>query len=192
MQAARPNKYGIPETELKKIRLRDQMCAYCHSQMKAYAGVAGTPADKATIEHLNYLPPWNNSSTVVICCGRCNSSRGKKKLLDWFKSPYCIEKNICETTVTEPVKDYVRYVESFLDRMTWTFAKTMLEIPHEYIARDNLSADDKETFDAFRRYVEKKGYSGSFSIRTYTYLNFGKYKYWVIENILNREKIAQA
>ena len=90
------------------------------------------------------------------------------------------------------MKDYVRYVESFLDRMTWTFAKTMLEIPHEYIARDNLSADDKETFDAFRRYVEKKGYSGSFSIRTYTYLNFGKYKYWVIENILNREKIAQA
>lgn len=190
MQKHVSNKYGIPEEELEKIRQRDRVCVYCHGSMKEYPHTAGTPADKATIEHLNYLPPWNNPNTVVICCGRCNSSRGKKKLLDWFKSPYCIERNICETTVTEPVKDYVRYVESFLDRMTWTFAKTMPEIPHEYIVRDSLPADDKETFDAFRRYIHEKGYSDSFGIRTYTYLNLGEYKYWVIENVLNREKIA--
>jgi hypothetical protein len=33
---------------------------------------------------------------------------GKKKLQDWFKTPYCIAKNINEKTVAKPVKDYLK------------------------------------------------------------------------------------
>ena len=190
MQKRPPNKYGIPEEELEKIRWRDRVCVYCHGSMKEYPHSKGTPGDKATIEHLNHLPPWNNPNTVVICCGRCNSSRGKKKLLDWFKSSYCVGRNINEKTVTELVKDYVRYVESFLDCIAWTFAKTMPEIPHEYVVRGDLSTNGKVTFDALNRYIKKRGCSGSFGSRSYKYLNLGRYKYWIIENILNREKIA--
>lgn len=100
------NKYGIPEDELQKIRARDKTCVYCHKSMwEPQANISRK--DWATIEHLNYLPPWNNSKTVAICCGSCNSSRGIKKLTDWFKSPYCIDKNINEKTVAKPVREYI-------------------------------------------------------------------------------------
>ena len=67
--------------------------------------------DWFTIEHLNYLPPWNNPETVTICCWSCNSSRGNKKIRDWFKSSYCISKNINEKTVAKPVQEYIQNIE---------------------------------------------------------------------------------
>ena len=102
-----PNKYGIPEERLKKIRTRDKTCVYCHKVM-IDPSISGQRGDWATIEHLNHLPPWNNPDTVAICCGSCNSSRGKKKLLDWFEMPYCTEKNINSETVAEPVKEFIQ------------------------------------------------------------------------------------
>jgi hypothetical protein len=104
------NKYGLPEEELNKIRARDKTCVYCHKLMIIPNG-DGRRGDWATIEHLNHLPSWNNPATVAICCWSCNSSRGKKKLIDWFKTPYCLGKNINENTVTEPVRKYIRYIE---------------------------------------------------------------------------------
>ena len=103
------NKYGIPEGELEKIRDRDLNCVYCHKVMdNSHVGVDRT--DWATIEHLNHLPPWNNPTTVAICCGSCNSSRREKKLLEWFKSSYCIERNINEKTVAKIVREYIKEV----------------------------------------------------------------------------------
>jgi len=81
-------------------------CVYCHKEVKKPSSDVRR-GDWATIEHLNYLPPWNNPKTVAICCGSCNSSRGVKKLKDWFKSPYCVERNINIKTVAEPVKKYL-------------------------------------------------------------------------------------
>ena len=181
------NKYGIPEDELKKIRARDKTCAYCHKEM-VRPRIGEDRRRWATIEHLNHLPPWNNPKTIVICCGSCNSSRGKQLLSDWFVTPYCIERNINEKTVSEPVRKYVRYID-FLNRCVWTFAKTMPGIPHEYIVRDKLSADDKKTFDAFNDYIQTNGYSATFGSNNYTYLTIGRHKYWIIENILNRVNI---
>lgn len=68
--------------------------------------------DWATIEHLNFAGPfyWKDglqAEEIVICCGSCNSSRGVKKLPDWFSSPYCIERNITAATVAAPVKKYL-------------------------------------------------------------------------------------
>ena len=69
----------------------------------------GFRGDWATIEHLNYEPPWDDPTTVAICCGSCNSSRGNKPLLEWFNTEYCISRNINEKTVAEPVKNYIRF-----------------------------------------------------------------------------------
>jgi hypothetical protein len=99
-----------------------------------------------------------------------------------------MEKNINEKTVSEPVKKYIRH-DKFLNRCVWTFAKTMPEIPHEYIVRDRLSANDKKIFDDFSDYIQTDGYPATFGSNSYIYLIIGQHKYWVIENILNRAKI---
>ena len=105
------NKFGIPENELQKVRSRDKKCAYCHKEM-IFPYDVNRRQDSATIEHLNFDGPfyWNDGlqiEDIVICCGSCNSSRGIKKLQDWFKTKYCVEKNINEDTVSYPVKEYL-------------------------------------------------------------------------------------
>lgn len=182
------SKYSLLEEDLKKIRARDQTCVYCHKPMTEYLHQKGTPKDKATIEHLNTRPPWSNSGTVVYCCGSCNSSRGAKELIDWFCDPYCTERGINEYTVDDPVKKYVRF-EKFVHLFHWTFAKTMPEIPHFYIVRDKLSDEDKNTFDDFVAYISTNGYSRMFGAKNYKYINIENFKYWVDENILNREEL---
>lgn len=101
------DKYGLLKEDLKKFRLRDKKCVYCHKTM-VMPTIGGRRSDWATIEHLNRLPPWNNSATVAICCYSCNASRSDKKLLDWFKSSYCKQWGINEKTVAQPVKEYLQ------------------------------------------------------------------------------------
>jgi hypothetical protein len=106
------NKFGIPNSELIKILARDKKCAYCHKSL-IYPYVRTNHQDCATIEHLNFDGPfyWKKGlqiEDIVICCGKCNSSRGIKKLQDWFKTKYCIDKNINENSVADPVKDYLK------------------------------------------------------------------------------------
>ncbi len=72
------NNYGLPIDRLLAIFERDTVCVYCKKAMKEH-GENNKRADWFTIEHLNYLPPWNNPETVTICCWGCNSSRGNKK-----------------------------------------------------------------------------------------------------------------
>ena len=71
----------------------------------------------------------------------------------------------------------------------WTFAKTMPEIPHYYIVRGNLSKEDQKTFDEFKLFIEKNGYIKKFYEKEYQYTDINGYKYWFIEDILNREKL---
>ena len=104
------NKYGLPDDKLKQIRLRDTDCVYCHKKMIKPSDL-GWRGDWATIEHLNFLPPWNSAETVAICCGSCNSSRGDKPLPRWFDSSYCRERKINAETVSEPVKEYLKSLE---------------------------------------------------------------------------------
>ena len=97
------NSYGLPEDDLEKIRNRDKVCVYCHKKLSRQYAIKDWP----TIEHLNYLPPWNNPETVAICCWSCNSSRGNKPILKWFDSRYCVDKDINIKTVADVVKKYV-------------------------------------------------------------------------------------
>ena len=86
-------------------------------------------------------------------------------------------------------KELPEELESFIKNSKWIFAKTMPEIPHYYIVRDSLSDDDKKLFDEFDKYIEINGYSKKFYSKEYTYLDIDEYKYWVIDNILNRARI---
>jgi hypothetical protein len=55
------------------------------------------------IDGITGVKKWD----LVLACQSCNSSRGIKKLNDWFASSYCIDKNINEKTVAKPVKEYL-------------------------------------------------------------------------------------
>src|SRR5262245_29258362 len=105
------NSFGIPENVLSQIRSRDKDCVYCGKTM-IYPYARTEQRDCATIEHLNFDGPfcwWDglHADDIVLCCGSCNSSRGIKKLTDWFTTQYCIEKNINANTVAAPVKSYL-------------------------------------------------------------------------------------
>jgi len=113
--------HHIPKKELEKIRQRDKDCVYCHKLMTNPRD-GGSRKNWATIEHLNHLQEWDSvrsfvregkpvSEIIAICCWSCNASRSDKRLSDWFKMPYCINKNINEKTVTEVVRNYIHKYE---------------------------------------------------------------------------------
>ena len=82
------------------------------------------------------------------------------------------------------MKKFIKLIE----RGEWVFAKTMPKIPHHYIVRDDLSDGDKKLFDDFDLFIKEKGYTEKFHTKKYHYVDIEGYKYWIIENILNREK----
>jgi hypothetical protein len=99
------NRYGIPAAEERAIRARYVHCVYCRKEMEHQR--EGERRNWATLEHLNYTPPWNDPLTVVMCCWSCNSSRGNKPLLVWFATPYCRNADISLSTVPEEVRAYI-------------------------------------------------------------------------------------
>jgi len=187
------NKFGIPNKDEEEIRMRDKTCVYCHKVMKAYPNAKGTPGDKATIEHLNFDPPfyWADGLKkldLVICCGSCNSSRNNKALPDWFKTPYCLDRNINKDTVAEPVKKYLRQLptqlKQFVENSKWIFAKTYAETwPHEYIVQEHV---DNDLFLALAHHIDTYGYESLFYKMKQVYFDYNGYTYWHMENIINR------
>jgi len=68
-------------------------------------------------------------------------------------------------------------------RESKTYAKTY---PHEYI----VDTDNLELFNKITKKIEKKGVDKTWvDGKTYRYLVIGDYKYWRIDNILNRENM---
>jgi len=100
------NTYGISDEDEREVRARDKSCVYCGILMKQSPHARG--ASGATIEHFNNRGPLQEKYSVAICCRRCNSSKGTKRLSAWFKTPYCCEKKITAETVSKPVKEYIR------------------------------------------------------------------------------------
>jgi hypothetical protein len=100
------NTYGISKHDEREIRARDKTCVYCGILMKQYPQAMG--ASGATTAHFNNEGPFKKKFNVAICCRRCNSSKGTKRLSAWFQAPYCREKKVIEETVSKPVKEYRR------------------------------------------------------------------------------------
>jgi hypothetical protein len=75
--------------------------------MKEYPRKSGVPRDKATWEHINN-DDLDSPINIARCCGSCNTSKGEKKLSDWFDSEYCKKKKINGKTVGIVVKNWLR------------------------------------------------------------------------------------
>jgi hypothetical protein len=101
------NTYGLSKEDENEIRARDRNCVYCHVSMKQFP--YALEACGATIEHFNNDGPLDKPYNAAMCCRRCNSSKGTKTLLIWFKTPYCIDRAINTSTVAAPVRTYLRH-----------------------------------------------------------------------------------
>jgi len=67
----------------------------------------------------------------------------------------------------ENLKSAPSHIKDFIKRNKWVFAKTMSEIPHYYIVRDNLSDNDQKLFDEFDVFIKKNGYAKKFYSKQY-------------------------
>ncbi len=96
------NNWNIPDQLQEDVRKRDKSCVYCGVKFK------DNYRESRSWEHINNkakdIERWN----IVLCCRSCNSSKGTKRLLDWFKSSYCLEKNINKKTVANIIKQYIK------------------------------------------------------------------------------------
>lgn len=93
--------------------------------------------------------------------------------------------------VSEPTKalDPARFVGDH----TWTFAKTMPEIPHEYVVRGKNGCVEDE-WDAFAAYIEQHGFRARWTAPNghqmeNVYLELGEWNFWVMFPVINRERL---
>lgn len=84
----------------------------------------------------------------------------------------------------------LKEIKELISSLTWTFAKTMPDIPHEYIVIGDYPKKSDE-IKVFIKGIESYGYAKTFYGKEYKYLEIDGYKYWVIENIINRAKIKE-
>jgi hypothetical protein len=101
------NKYGIPDWIEERVRKRDKYCVYCHVKLMPYS-LNGPRGKTATIEHIDNDGSLKDENNIAMCCFSCNSSKGVKKLLDWFEPPYCKKKKINKATVAPIIKKYLK------------------------------------------------------------------------------------
>jgi hypothetical protein len=75
-------------------------------------------------------------------------------------------------------------------RLHFRFAKTMADIPHEYVVR---SADNQTAYAALLKAIRAHGVPGEFQGRTYRYLYPGDgWRYWLIPPypLINRARLS--
>jgi len=87
------------------------------------------------------------------------------------------------TKSPKPSKADIARAGAYISSMQWKFAKSMPQWPHWYVFREDGSARE---FDFLDRLIKHFGYEDSWGKRTDSYLVIGKFKYWVIEDVLNR------
>lgn len=67
---------------------------------------------------------------------------------------------------------------AFIERHRWTFAKTMPQWPHEWVARKNVPDDE---FDAFVRFIRRYGVARVFGRKIYVcYYAPNGWRYWTM------------
>jgi hypothetical protein len=67
---------------------------------------------------------------------------------------------------------------AFITRCRWTFAASLPEHPHEYVARRWLSTEDQGTFDWLVGLIARHGYAGTFWGARWSYLDLDGRAYW--------------
>ena len=85
--------------------------------------------------------------------------------------------------LVKPSKDQIARARAYIDSMNWRFARTMPQCPHWWVLRENGSARE---FDFVAGLIKRFGYPDKWGSRTNSYLVIGKFKYWIIDDCLNR------
>ena len=189
------NKYGIPEIALSRIRKRDTHCVYCGVFIPDRGGKAKTKVF-ATIEHL--YPPGNDPTWVCFCCNGCNAAH-RMPLRQWFKTQYCIARNINERTVASHVKRFLKSglkeydqiwvdgpVHDFISRADWKASAT--DTGSEFLKRSTRCESEKKCFDKIVdeiRYAEFIRWDKS---RDPKLSRYNGYEYWIERGIICRRK----
>lgn len=92
-----------------------------------------------------------------------------------------------ETNDIDRIREYIR-------RCSWTWARTYIGVPHEYIARKRCRLYKTE-FDEFVNTQRAKGVHEKWGRYNFPYLYVDGYKYWTMGNpvdetkIINRQKV---
>jgi hypothetical protein len=90
---------------------------------------------------------------------------------------------VTKAKLSKPRKSELARAHEYIKSMDWRFARAMPQWPHGYILREWGSARE---FDFVARLIKKFGYPDNWGKRIDSYLVIGKFKYWVIEDVLNR------
>ena len=106
-----------------------------------------------------------------------------KDKIAWAGVERILDSKETKTQSPKPSKDEMARARAYIKSMDWKFAKTMPQWPHSYVRRENGSARE---FDFVNRLIKKSGYPDKWGKRRDSYLVIGKFKYWIIEDVLNR------
>lgn len=103
------NRWGISLEVEDLVRKRDIKCVYCGIDFtNSVLSYRTRPTWEHIINDLTIKGPEN----IALCCGSCNSSKGKKLLTDWLKSKYCGAKGITKETVAAVVQKHLNGIET--------------------------------------------------------------------------------
>jgi len=101
--------------------------------------------------------------------------RERNRLIDKLKDKTAREETLYRSN--KKVEPFSPRIREFIQSVTWTYAYTMPEWPHEYIVRYKV---DKDLFLEMVRHIREYGYKGSFYEKTLTYFKEGSKVYWTM------------
>lgn len=78
----------------------------------------------------------------------------------------------------------LQWARHFIKSQEWRFARTMPQWPHWYIVGGE--GNRWRQFNRFANLIEEYGEEDRWGRQTFCYLRVGSYKYWVMDNIINR------
>lgn len=71
-------------------------------------------------------------------------------------------------------------VQEWLDSKKWTFAKTMAQIPHEWVCKWNMPKSEYSTFQEVVAWIQENGQPEQFYSKIYKYYYYNGHKYWTM------------
>jgi hypothetical protein len=84
-----------------QVIARDKQCIYCRLVFSApFTSRAACPSWEHIVNNLDLITLDN----IALCCGSCNSSKGKKSLQEWLQSAYCLRLGITEQSIAAVAK----------------------------------------------------------------------------------------
>lgn len=108
--------------------------------------------------------------------------------------------DLCSGTPADVLERARGFIRDYAWQCGWTFAKTLIAIPHQYAVRARAKeAGLEDEFTWFIRATKDYGYGRKFGRNYYRYLNIDGWRYWTMtgysaashERIINRAPLTK-